>query len=179
MRLFIAVDLSEELREKIAPILKTISGLNGVKAVEKENLHITLKFLGEVNEARVPAISEALKKVAFEPFKIYLKGFGFFPNERYARVAWIGIREGEEELRKLAEGVNSALKKVGFKPESFTAHVTIARVKKPEGRKIVEVLRDLEDDFGWMDVRDFRLKKSTLTSKGPIYEDLEVYGVER
>ncbi len=177
MRLFVAVDISEELREKIHPVLKAVSELSGVKAVEKENLHITLKFLGEVSEARVVAVTEALRRVEFEPFRIYLKGFGFFPNERYVRVAWIGVREGEDKLKELAEKVNAALKKIGFKPESFTAHVTVARVKKPEGRKIVDVLSQFEDDFGWMEVRDFRLKKSTLTSRGPIYEDVEVYGV--
>ena len=175
MRLFVAVDISEELREKIHPVLKAVSEISGVKAVERENLHITLKFLGEVSEARVVAISEALKKVEFEPFEIYLKGFGFFPNERYARVAWIGVKEGEDRLKELADKVNAALKKVGFKSESFTAHVTVARVKKPEGRKIVEVLSKLDDDFGRMEVKDFRLKKSTLTSKGPIYEDIEIY----
>lgn len=85
MRLFIAVDLSEELREKIAPILKTISELNGVKAVERENLHITLKFLGEVREERLPAIVEALKKSNSSRSRSTSKVSGFFPT--------IGTRE--------------------------------------------------------------------------------------
>ncbi len=179
MRLFVAVDISDDLRDKIEGVLRRISDVGGVKAVEKENLHITLKFIGEVSEARAVAIAEALKKVEFEPFNIYLRGFGFFPNERSPRVAWIGVREGEEELRKLALEVNSVLKKLGFKQEeNFKGHVTIARIKRPEGRdRILKILSELDDDFGEMAVRSFKLKKSTLTPKGPIYEDVEVYGV--
>uniref|UniRef100_A0A7J2TIA4 RNA 2',3'-cyclic phosphodiesterase n=1 Tax=Archaeoglobus fulgidus TaxID=2234 RepID=A0A7J2TIA4_ARCFL len=175
MRLFVAVDVDEEVRKKIDPLLLRLSKIQGLKAVERENLHVTLMFLGEVNELRVGEIKSALERVKFSPFKINLKGVGKFPERGDARVIWIGV-ERDEELRELAEKVYSELKKLGFKRDKdFVAHLTVARLKKRnrEVEKVIEEFRNVE--FGEMLVKDFRLKQSILKPTGPIYKDVHVF----
>jgi 2'-5' RNA ligase len=180
MRLFIAVDISDELRERLHELCGLLGKFKGVKPVEIENIHITLMFLGEVPDRRVEIVKEKLRDVKAEPFKLHLKGIGFFPSASHARVIWVGVGEGKDEISKLAELVGNSMRRLGFKRDkAFVAHATIARVKKitaEDKRKLLQALEPYMDtDFGWMDVREFKLKKSTLTSSGPIYEDLEIY----
>ncbi len=183
MRLFVAVDMSEEIRERISELCELVGKFRGVKPVEKENIHITLMFLGEVPERRVEVVKEMLKEVRAETFRLHLKGLGFFPSMNQMRVIWVGVEEGKEEISNLAELVGASMRRLGFRRDKeFIAHATIARIKRitaEDRRKLLQVLEPyMDEDFGWMEVRDFRLKKSTLTSKGPIYEDLEVYKLD-
>ncbi|ADB58605.1 RNA 2',3'-cyclic phosphodiesterase [Archaeoglobus profundus] len=183
MRLFVAVDLSDEVREKMNNVLKTFKDFKGVKTVEKENLHITLMFLGEVPDRRVEVIKEKLREIKSEPFKIRLKGLGSFPPQGNIRVVWVGVEEGEENLKVLADAVESSLRSLGFKRDKdFVAHATVARVKRlapSDKERLLKVVEKYKDyDFGEMVVDVFKLKKSTLTPKGPIYEDIEVYRLE-
>lgn len=176
MRLFVAVDLKDDLREEIEKVLRIFREFRGIKPVEKENLHITLMFLGEVPDRKVDMVKEKLRGIKLEPFKIRLKGLG---NFNY-RVFWIGVLEGKDLLSILAKEVENSLKKIGFKRDKeFVAHATVARVKRlnPNDRiKLEKSLESFKDyEFGEMIVDCFKLKKSTLTSKGPIYEDLEIY----
>jgi 2'-5' RNA ligase len=113
-----------------------------------------------------------------------MKGIGFFPSPSNIRVVWAGVEEGNEEMVKLAKNIENTMRKFGFKREkSFAAHATIARVKKittHDKKKLVYALEPhMNKDFGWMDVTDFRLKKSVLTPKGPIYSDVEVLKLEQ
>ncbi len=110
MRLFVAVDVDESVRERIKPLLKELSSINGIKAVEPENLHITLLFLGEVCEGKLSRIEERLAEVDFQPFKISFEGVGAFPNVNSPRVVWIGVKE-EGKLTNLANDVYEKLKK--------------------------------------------------------------------
>lgn len=175
MRLFVAVDIDEAIKARIDPLLSKLSALQGVKAVEKENLHTTLIFLGEVEDSKVKEISSALSKVRFKPFEVDLKGVGKFPERGDARVVWIGI-EDNGNLVELAENVYRELKKLGFKRDKeFVAHVTVARVKR-RNKDVEKVVREFESsDFGKMTVRDFRLKQSILKPSGPVYKDVEVF----
>lgn len=178
MRLFVAVDVSDEIREQVMPVIRLLEKYRGIKAVEPENLHITLKFLGEVDEIKAEKVKERLSEVKFKPFTISFSGTGFFPNENYMRVIWIGVKG--YEIRNLAHEVEKSLKGLGFKKDKeFVAHLTVGRVKRitPEERiKLLEELKKLSGEFGSMTVTEFRLKKSTLTPKGPIYEDVAVFG---
>ncbi len=183
MRLFVAVDLSEKIRENLNEVLAAISRFKGVKPVEKQNLHITLQFIGEVNERKAEDIRKALSTVKFNPFTLKFKGIGFFPNQRNPRVIWVGTSEGEREMKALASQVETALKKLGFKKDKeFVAHSTVGRIKRmgadDRKRLVSELSEYLDTEFGEMVVSDFKLKKSTLTPKGPIYEDLEVFRLE-
>lgn len=150
-----AIELPKHVKDQVEEFKKWVRGR--VKFVEKENLHLTLRFLGEVDPNQV---IKALEDVEFEPFTVKLEGVGFFPNEKFVRVVWIGVGKGSEEIERLHEEVE---KRLG-KDERFVPHVTVARAK---GR--VEVLKKefSSDEF---EVGSFSLFKSTLTPKGPIYE---------
>ena len=167
MRLFIAVDLSDELRERINEVLELVGKFKGVKPVEKENLHITLMFLGEVPDRRVEVIKGMLKTVKMEPFKLHLKGIGFFPSASQARVIWVGVEEGKDEISKLADLIESSMKKIGFKRDKdFVAHATIARVKSitaEDRRKLMKALEPwLEEDFGSKAFINFLLSSAVI-----------------
>ncbi len=181
MRLFVAVDIDDDLRHNFIPLLKLLSSFRGVKAVEPENLHITLKFLGEVNEVSAERIKDELGKIHFSPFEIEFSGIGFFPNPNYLRVVWVGV--SGDGIYRLADDVEKRMRKLGFKKEKdFKAHLTVGRVKRIDSSSKTRLLRDLESyntEFGRMTVKDFRLKKSTLTPKGPVYEDVAIYGEQR
>ena len=178
MRLFVAIDISEELRREFIPLLNLLSKYRGIKPVEPENLHITLKFLGEVNEARAELVRDRLRQIRFEPFEIRFRGIGYFPGQNYMRVIWVGV-EGDG-IYSLARDVEGKMKKLGFKKDKdFKAHLTVGRVKRIDSQarlRLADELREFDREFGSMVVNEFRLKKSTLTPRGPIYEDVEVFG---
>ncbi|AGK60507.1 2-5 RNA ligase [Archaeoglobus sulfaticallidus PM70-1] len=179
MRLFVAVDLSENVREEVYRLTRSFTPFNGVKTVEKENLHITLKFLGEVKESKLNKITEKLGEIDFEKFELSFRGIGFFPNISRMRVIWVGVKD-DSKINILAEEVEKRLAELKFKRENrFKAHATIARIKRlnpSDKTRILNLLEGYEDrEFGDMVVEKFVLKKSTLTPKGPIYEDVEVF----
>ncbi len=190
MRTFIAVDLSEELRAKIKGIQKQFVDLEKqgglkLKFVNPWQVHQTVKFLGDVPENSVEEIKIALAEITQKPFDIELRGVGFFPEAslekaRNIRVVWIGMEKGEEELKALQQEVESGLSALGFPPEKrFGAHVTLCRVKKrlsqAEIRLLLNKIVALNDvEVGTMLVEELKLKRSTLTPNGPIYEDMWV-----
>ncbi len=173
MRLFIAVGISDELREKLARLQGEIPR-EGLKFVEKENLHITLAFLGEVDEAKKGELVRALGEIKSEKFSMKLGGMGAFPSENYIRVVWVGV-EGEG-LKKLHAQINEALRALNFKTEKYSPHLTLARVKeKPSAELRERIARNKEIPLGECEVNEFCLKKSTLTPKGPTYENVAVF----
>jgi 2'-5' RNA ligase len=176
MRLFVAIDLDEEIKNSIYRISERISGIKGLKVVEKENLHITLMFLGEVDEIKAEKVKSRLSEIEFEPFDIKFRGVGYFPPKKYPRVIWVGVDEGKERLAILANEVYQRLKKLGFKRDKdFAAHVTICRVKKRVDN-IKNRLEDFENvEFGAMRVNEFKLKQSILKPTGPVYKDIETF----
>lgn len=179
MRLFVAVDLNEEIRENIFGLSK-ILGVRGVKTVERENLHITLKFLGGVHDSKKDRIISALDEIEFEKFRINFKGVGYFPNASRLRVIWVGVENGAKELETLANLVEDKMAELKFKKERrFVPHATIARVKRIDNSMRSRILKQLaefkNEEFGEMEVEHFSLKKSTLTPSGPIYEDVKIF----
>lgn len=175
MRSFIAIDLDKLLIDKVADIQKELSKIGKMKFVHQENLHFTLKFLGDIPEAGVMKVKEELKIIAEQTpeFEIKIKGIRVFPNEKFIRIIWLDIEHGKEEMKKLFDKVNGI--KIG--KESNTCHLTIARVKKINDKNmLIKKLRHLsEKEIGQMTVNQIKLKKSTLTPEGPIYEDLATF----
>lgn len=172
MRLFIAVKIPDHVKEKIKEVYSSLPK-DGVRPVSLSNLHYTLQFLGEVPDNKLTDIINKLKTVEFEPFSITVKGVGFFPNESYVRVVWLGSDDqGKEQLNKLANNIEKVLKPLGFIPDHpFKPHLTIARVKKKiDVKPLVTKFKELS--FGRFEVSTFYLIKSTLTPNGPIYEDI-------
>ena len=168
MRAFIAIDVP--YFRAIGELQRSIEGR--FKAVEPENIHFTLKFLGEIDEGLVGEIKKIIEECRPEPFTIKLKGIGFFPSENYIRVVWIGV-ENPEILTNTMRCIDQKTSKLGFRKErSYVPHLTVARVK---GRITIANREKFEDmEFGEIEVREIKLKKSTLTEKGPIYEDILV-----
>jgi len=174
MRIFVAIEVSD--KDVLNSIHKIQTELNiKAKPVELHNMHFTVQFLGEVSEEMVGKISDALNSIEFSSFSISFASIGVFPNPNSPRVIWIGTDDGINELEKLAEMIRSKLSHLGFSPDKkFKPHVTIFRVKN----KIEDLSSKLEKfsscSFGKQLVSEIKLKKSELTSTGPIYTDLLV-----
>lgn len=168
MRCFIAIEVP--FTHSMEEFQKSIEGR--VKFVERENVHITLKFLGEISENDVEKIKEIIENCKKKPFNITLKNVGFFPNERYIRVIWIGVFP-QEPIINISRCIDEKLSSLGFEKEkSYVPHLTIARAKGPVKIKNLEKFRAME--FGSVEVKEIKIKKSTLTPKGPVYEDMVV-----
>ena len=184
IRTFISIDIEEPLVVgKIVSIQEPLKELGiDAKFVEPQNLHYTLKFLGNINEGLINEISDVLSGITAKSFEVEIGGIGSFPNLRRINVIWVGAKTGGEHLVSLAKQVDDALSKLRFPREArpFTPHLTICRVKSSRNKeKIVKFLLDNQDiKIGKIKVTEFRLKKSTLTPKGPIYETLASFKLE-
>lgn len=179
IRSFIAFDVDDEkiiknLSEAQLMLLKTGADL---KLVKPQNIHVTIRFLGGIPPSMIERVYSEMKRVAFSPFDIEIRGLGAFPNLRRINVIWAGVRKGTDELRNIYYQLEPNLQKLGLRPDSkgFSPHITIARVRT--GRKkgeLADLIKKFEDcEFGVLRARCLRLKKSILTPQGPIYSTLK------
>lgn len=182
LRLFVGIDVPYD--SKVDLLMKAVmSSRADLKPVEPENLHLTLLFIGEVQDALLGDIKEAVSLVKFPSFNVRLSGLGAFPSPFRPRVIWIGIKEGAEVLTDIHNQLVKSLKSRGVKPQDekeFQPHLTLARVKGTYG-SLPQVIMSYQDyEVGTISVNSIKLYKSTLTPKGPIYEVLhEVKAVDR
>ncbi|MDW8359855.1 MAG: RNA 2',3'-cyclic phosphodiesterase [Candidatus Caldarchaeum sp.] len=180
VRAFIAIDVhDEEILRRIVSVQNELIrvGREGLKPVEAHNLHLTLRFLGELTDAETQLVSEALGKLDAKAFTMSLKGLGYFPGGGRVNVIWAGVEEGAEELRKIHSSLGRLLS--GLKIEEndkFSPHLTICRVKFVKDKQgLLEVIRrNSETFFGAERVEKISLKRSVLTSSGPVYSDISV-----
>ena len=143
MRLFIAIEIPEEVKEHIGRIQEKIESKGKIRLVNKGQIHLTLKFLGEVQPDKAEKAKEELEKIKFEPFSAYLDSIGVFPSESYIRVVWIGLKP-ENDILKLQSSIDEKLKGLFKKEKDFKAHVTLARVKLIDDKKeFVEQLKKM------------------------------------
>lgn len=163
LRCFIAVEIPEDIKKKISVLKKEIRG----KIVPDENMHITLKFLGNIDEKHIPALVDKLKKVHFSPFDVLFKGIGAFPKKKHARVLWVGTES--PALHSLA----GQIQKLFHPDEQFVGHVTLARLQYQDIAAFIDKHKD--DVFGTMHCTNFVLKKSTLSPTGSQYTTLETF----
>ena len=178
VRSFISIDLEDkQILSRVASITSSLLTLGGdLKPVEVENIHLTLKFLGNVSTPRLADVKSSLKQLAFPSFSAEIKGAGAFPNLNRMNVIWVGVDEGWSQVEQIYEQLEKLLSSQGFRRENrpFSHHITIARVKS--GRKRDEVanfLQHLSDEsFGTITVNKVRLKQSVLSSSGPKYSTL-------
>ena len=178
VRSFIAVDLDDvEIKNRITKTQQDLEGTGAsLKIVQPEIMHLTLRFLGEIPQATVQKVIEAMNGTRFSPFEVEFSGVGVFPNIRRISVVWIGITKGQQELAEIFEQLEPKLRQIGLPPDNkgFSPHLTIARVRsglnKEPLAKSVESMHEVE--FGKMEVKGVRLKKSTLTPRGPVYTTL-------
>jgi 2'-5' RNA ligase len=172
IRAFFAVELPAELRARLVTVLESLQAeLPGaVRWTPEENLHLTLKFLGELPAERLPKLvgSAAGKLASVEPFDVALGGLGAFPNARRARIVWVGVLEGQPPLARIARKLDASAGRVGVERERrpFHAHLTIGRLRTPAR---VPVERLAVPDFTPFSVEEVVLYESRLSSTGATY----------
>ncbi|MGD0979802.1 MAG: RNA 2',3'-cyclic phosphodiesterase [Candidatus Bathyarchaeia archaeon] len=179
IRSFVAFDIdSESVLKRLTEMQAMLMGTSAdLKVVEPKNIHITMRFLGNVTASTVEQIFEGMKKVQFVPFDVKICGVGAFPDVRYPRVVWAGITEGADKLRGIFSQLEPHLRSLGFAPDpkGFSPHLTIARVRS--GRNKAELAKFINEnvgyEFGTVRAACLRLKRSELTPKGPIYSTLK------
>jgi 2'-5' RNA ligase len=179
LRTFIAVSLSPSILAGIEKLMRTLqSNGEGVHWVEPQNLHITLKFLGDVPLNDLPQLISTTTQCVSrtDSFDMTLQGFGAFPSWESPKTIWIGCQEGSEELEKLAERINEGLRSLGFPKEArrFSPHLTIGRVKKPtQGSPLMPILDANHNRlFGSCSISEVQIFSSELTRRGPFYTEL-------
>lgn len=173
MRVFVAIEI--ENNDIINSIKEFQEKINiDAKPVELENLHFTLQFLGEILDEITQKIIQSLKTIEFSSFDVNLKEIGAFPKPKFPRVVWIGTDEiGGNMLIQLSKKVEKVLEPLGFfSDKPFKPHITVFRIKKKIGDISVELENHKMLNFGIQRVSNIKLKKSILTTSGPIYSDL-------
>lgn len=176
MRTFIAIDIPKELKDKIYDMQSKIKTLD-IKASypHKKNFEITLIFLGEKTEEEVNLIRQKLSTINFNKFKITISDIGSFPSISRINNVWIGV--DSDSISRL---VSSICRSLNFKLDRpFNPHITLCRIKSNKNLENVRnfVSQNKNIDLGNFEAEEFVLKKSTLTSNGPIYEILDVYAL--
>jgi RNA 2',3'-cyclic 3'-phosphodiesterase len=180
LRTFAAVEITRAIRARAGELIAALAGTAAdVKWVEPHNLHLTLKFLGDVHERDISEVCKALARGAAEaePFELEVRGAGAFPHAARPRTVWLGTTVGAETMVTLHDRVETELAELGYREEHrrFQAHLTIGRVRGA-GPGITELGKRLQEhgDFlaGRMTVDKVTLFASTLTPDGPIYEVL-------
>lgn len=167
LRLFIAIELPEDIKEELIRIEETLkSYISNVKWVERENFHITLRFLGEISEERLKYVEECVGETAsnYSSFNVSLNCIGTFPY-----VIWVGIDEGKEVLTEIAYRLESSLVKYNFPPadKPFSPHITLGRSKKP-------LRKSPKGDFKSLEflADSITIIQSTLLPNSPVYKPL-------
>ena len=178
VRSFFAIELqSKPIIKKIEEFQGTLSEAGGkIKLVEPQNLHLTLKFLGDINESLIPTLQAELEKISMEKFVIEYKGIGCLPGFHRINSIFVDITEGQQQLVTLAQKIEQVCEIFNLRKENrpYKAHLTIARVKYPGDKQaLIDIIKSKKNDvYGKVDATEFKLKKSELTPKGPIYSDL-------
>jgi RNA 2',3'-cyclic 3'-phosphodiesterase len=180
MRLFVALDIDDQLRARIAGLIADLRhAMPDVKWVKPESVHVTLKFIGEFPDHRRPALEQALAGASVPgPFELSFEELGCFPNERSPRVFWVGI-QAPPELGQLAESVESACERLGIQRDkrAFSPHLTLGRAR--EGGPPIRIAPRWEAhrhaEFGRVAAREFYLYRSQLSPGGAQYTRLRSF----
>lgn len=179
IRTFIAIELNKETHSELSLLQAALKKSDAdVKWAEPELIHLTLKFLGYIGDAKVKEVQKILSEVIknLKPFVLSLKGIGAFPKLDYPRVIWVGVDEGKDEASQLARDLEDKLEKIGILKEDreFHPHITLGRVKSPKNKdrlkSIIETTKF--EPSSKIAVDHLTLFKSQLTPQGPIYTPL-------
>jgi 2'-5' RNA ligase len=181
MRAFLALDVKDDKTIRLIEDVqkRLIQTGADLKLVETKNLHFTLKFFGEINDAIAMKIKSSLENLKFRPLRIVYKGMGVFPSPQRISVIWVGVDKScADELINVANKVEERLKGITSVDErGFQPHLTISRVKSGRNKdKLLALIKEHQNqDFGEEIITSMKLKKSDLTPKGPIYSDVYVF----
>jgi 2'-5' RNA ligase len=182
IRAFIAVELPSFLKEELGRIESILKAGNTtpVKWVDFESIHLTLKFLGDIESSRVGEIIEGIKNacVGISPFELKIKGLGVFPNPARTRIAWVGLADATDELSLLQRNIESEMEKLEYERETrkFSPHLTLARVRDQatpdERERFGNLVTATAFSSERITVNSVSLMKSHLTRQGALYTRL-------
>lgn len=184
VRTFICVEIPFEIRRELSAFQDGLKSVGGdIKWVRPESIHLTLKFLGDVDKTRIGDLAELIRNSIqeFKPFPASFGHTGTFPNSRRPNVIWVGVIDGKESLQMIAHRLNQSLIDMGFEEEKrkYHPHLTIGRVRSM--RKIRETIELLSSvplrEYGFQ-VQELVLMKSDLQSTGAIYTPLEHFKLQ-
>ena len=179
IRCFVAIELQAGIQKKLdrvqTQLQRELSEETGIKWVKPEQTHLTLKFLGDIDDLAVPDICQAVDRAVegVEPFEVVFGGLGSFPLGKPARVAWVGITDGVEPLAGLQHAVEEQLAEIGFAPEhrQFNGHLTLGRIRQVRtGHRVREVVEQTKvETVGAQEVAEVKVFQSEPTKSGPRY----------
>lgn len=177
IRTFIAIELSDSVRQNIAELQQELKrDREKISWTKPENIHLTLKFLGDTDETKLDDIANIITDIAgdYQSFNVSVSGLGVFPNFRRPRVLWIGIPNPASALIEIAEKIDTRLAEIGFKKDDrkFSPHLTIGRVKTQLSDRFIEKLKSRAVEAGEFTVHEILIIKSDLHPKGAIYTPL-------
>ncbi len=175
MRLFIALPLPDEIKNYLINVQQRIvQALQGKINLVKE-FHLTLKFLGEVDEKTREKIKSSLQNIKVKPFHLQLNSLGFFPNENYIRVVWIGLKPAGKII-ELQQQIDNSLKDFFPRDTRFEPHLTLGRVKFIKNKtEFKKQIAETKIEPKKLRIEKFQLIKSELTPNGPLYEIIEEF----
>lgn len=186
IRCFAAITLPETVKNRLWDAVAVLRDIGcDIKWVSKENLHLTMKFLGYVPEVSVKEIESKLMELSItqQAFNFKLKGTGIFPDNKNPRIIWIGISEGKEELASLQKKIDIYLSTIGFKKENkpFSAHITMGRIRSNRGMasliSTLETLKNLE--FANIEAQKISLMRSDLKPTGAQYSTIAEFNLKK
>ncbi len=188
MRVFIAIDIGEEIRAALRDLQQQLQSKvdikkGDVKWVNPENIHLTLKFLGEIKDEKIVEVCNIVKEVAgrHKSFELDIQTVGCFGG-RSARVLWVGAGEGKDNLLELQKDIEQQLASAGWPPETreFSGHLTLCRIRKPKaGAKLAAISEDYKDfKLGTVAADSVSVYQSQLAPGGPIYTVLGNYKLQ-
>lgn len=184
MRLFVGIKVSDLVQKSVDDFKKRVSRFSEMEKkarwTQSENLHFTLKFFGEIEEDRLENLQISLLESVRNQtrFSLEVKGLGFFPSFHHARILWLGVTDGSDQLEKLAESLEKSSTFAGFKPadKPFSSHLTIARFPLPPSTNLLRELKGTDSLlFGRMSVDRIHLIQTVLNPSGPIYTHLKEF----
>lgn len=185
LRAFLAVDIVEGIRDRALQLMRSLADVGtGVKWVEPENLHITLKFLGDINDVQAWEVSQSLEPIVASQsrFNVTLKGLGAFPALNRPRSLWVGLIEGEAAVKALFDDVDAKLRELGYPSEQrrFHAHLTLGRVRGHQQKQaLISKLEEFsETELGTMEIAAVTLYSSQLRRVGPHYSRMATMRLE-
>jgi 2'-5' RNA ligase len=182
IRSFIAIELSPPLRHHIEKIQNELRSTTAdVRWVRSEGIHLTLKFLGAIDDQRIDEIGDSIEECLADKsiFTVTVGSLGAFPNREHPKVIWLGIEDECGVLRKVHQTIDTRLTSLGFTAEkrTFSPHLTLGRIKSPKGRKTVsQRLATMgKCECGTLDVKEIILFKSDLKPSGAVYTKLRSF----
>jgi len=179
IRSFIAFDLeNEQVLQRLSAAQKLVLETGAdLRPVAPQNIHVTIRFLGDISPSMVEKVYEVMKNVKFTPFTIQVRGLGVFPSLNYPRVVWAGMTDGVEQLRSIFSQLEPQIRALGFQADAygFSPHLTIARVRSATNKEhLAEFVTKKGDfEFGIIKANCLRLKRSQLSPKGPTYSTIK------